>query len=133
MSKVFLLTGIFIKKDVFKLSRIATILLPILAGATIIVGNSTLSHQFDTNMIIYMYTFIAQYLLLYFAVACWGIEYQKRTINLLKISGQSLVYLYIAKFIAYILNVLFFFLASFAEIADCQPKRPPVPYSAATL
>lgn len=117
MNKTLLLTNIFVKKDVLKLQRILLVVLPLLAGGTIIVGNSALSHQFDNHMVYYMYSYIAQYLLLYFAVAYWGVEFQKKTVNLLAISGQSYISLYISKAVAYLFHVLVFFFFAFLEIA----------------
>ena len=105
------------KKEIFRFRRILLIVFPILAGASVIIGNIMLSHQFDTSMVYYMYSYIAQYFLLYFSVAYWGVEFQKKTINLLIISGQSHMDLYVAKFLTYILHILIFFLCSYFEVA----------------
>lgn len=117
MNKTILLTGSFIKKDMLRIRNVFLILIPLLAGASIIIGNRVLSHHFDDKMVYYMYAYIAQYLMLYFSVSYWGMEFQKKTINLLIISGQKLNCIYLSKLFAYIFHVLVYFIFAFLEIA----------------
>lgn len=117
MNKLLSLSGYFVKKDAINIRTGILILSALLAGGTVMVANNVLEHQFSNNMIYYTYGYIAQYFLLYFSVSYWGIEFQKKTINMLITSGRSSISLYIAKMNAYIIHTLIFFVFAFLEVA----------------